>query len=145
MHLLGKINLQKKVEIMTLGEKIKTLRKGKYTQEELAYRVGVHVNTLIRWEHGDSTPTTDKLKILADALGTTPSWLLDNTDDLQQASIVTLKSNEEDSPYTQTQTTNKGMLIYNLGNGKSIELPPTEDSYNFLREIALSTIQAATA
>ena len=61
---------------MTLGEKIKKLRKGKYTQEELAYRIGVHVNTLIRWERGDTTPTVDKLKAIADALGTTSEYLL---------------------------------------------------------------------
>ena len=61
---------------MTLGEKIKNLRKGKYTQEELAYRIGVHVNTLIRWERGDTTPTVDKLKSIADALGTTSDYLL---------------------------------------------------------------------
>ncbi len=61
---------------MTLGKKIKKLRKGKYTQEELAYRIEVHVNTLIRWERGDTTPTVDKLKSIADALGTTSDYLL---------------------------------------------------------------------
>ena len=45
-------------------------------------------------------------------------------------------STEDSVPYTQAQTVNRGMLIYDLGNGKKIELPPTKDSYDFLREIA---------
>ena len=132
---------------MTLGEKIRVLRKGKYTQEELAYRIGVHVNTLIRWEHDDRTPTTDKLKMLADALGTTPSDLL-SADDLQLIRETAPKDDMADLgvevvPYTQAQTVNRGMLIYDLGNGKKMELPPTEASYNFLRDIALRTASVA--
>lgn len=124
---------------MTLGEKIKALRKGKYTQEKLAERVGVHTNTLIRWEHGDRSPTADKVKELADALGTTPDYLLADSGELPPDSKNASK--EKDSvPYTQTQNINKGMLIYDLGNGKKIELPPTEASYSFLREIATQAL-----
>ena len=39
---------------MKLGEKIKALRKGKYTQEKLAELIDVHVNTLLRWERGEN-------------------------------------------------------------------------------------------
>ncbi len=41
---------------MTLGERIRTARKEKYTQEELAEMIGVHVNTLRRWERGERSP-----------------------------------------------------------------------------------------
>ena len=132
---------------MKLGEKIKTLRKRKYTQEQLAELLGVHVNTIVRWERGDRIPTADKLKILADILGTTPSELL-NTDDTQLIHETNSKGDISDLgikvvPYPQSQIVNNGMLIYDLGNGKKMELPPTEASYNFLRDIALRTAQVA--
>ena len=97
---------------MTLGEKIKALRKRKYTQEELAYRLGVHVNTVLKWEHGDRKPTADKLKALADVLGTTPSELLSSDDVTQKEKPDDRKESE---PYTQEQV-NKGMLVYVLKN-----------------------------
>lgn len=126
--------------MMKLGEKIKALRKKKYTQEELADRLGIHVNTLVRWERGDRNPTADKLKELASVLGTTANYLLDETDDptptAGNASINEHVASGDTTPYTQAQTVNRGMLIYDLGNGKKIELPPTKDSYDFLREIA---------
>ena len=126
--------------MMTLGEKIKALRKKKYTQEELAYRLGIHVNTLVRWERGDRNPTADKLKELASVLGTTANYLLDETDaptpTAGNASNSEPASSGDTTPYTQAQTVNRGMLIYDLGNGKKIELPPTRDSYDFLRDIA---------
>ena len=127
--------------MMTLGEKIKALRKKRYTQEELADRVGVHVNTLIRWERGDRMPTADKLKELADILGTTSDYLLSETDTHAPNSESVSASAETPIPYTQEQI-NKGMLVYTLSNGERIELPPIKESYDFLRDIALKTASA---
>lgn len=124
---------------MTLGEKIKALRKRKYTQEELAYRLGVHVNTVLKWEHGDRKPTADKLKALADVLGTTPSELLSSDDVTQKEKPDDRKESE---PYTQEQV-NKGMLVYVLNNGERIELPPIKASYDFLRDIAIHAVRPA--
>lgn len=126
---------------MTLGEKIKALRKRKYTQEELAYRLGVHVNTVLKWEHGDRKPTADKLKALADVLGTTPSELL-SSDDVTQKEQP--DSKKEAEPYTQEQV-NKGMLVYVLNNGERIELPPIPASYDFLRDMAIHSMRQAVA
>ena|GEM_PF-6223757 len=124
---------------MKLGEKIKALRKGKYTQEKLAELIDVHVNTLLRWERGERIPTADKLKALADVLGTTPSELLSSDD-------VTQKEKPDDEkeavPYTQEQV-NKGMLVYVLNNGERIELPPIKASYDFLRDIAIHAVRPA--
>jgi len=129
----------KKVNLMKLGEKIKALRKGKYTQEKLAELIDVHVNTLLRWERGERIPTADKLKALADVLGTTPSELLSSDD-------VTQKEKPDDEkeavPYTQEQV-NKGMLVYVLNNGERIELPPIKASYDFLRDIAIHAVRPA--
>ena len=126
---------------MTLGEKIKTLRKKRYTQEELADRLGIHVNTLVRWERGDRMPTADKLKELANILGTTSDYLLSETDTHAPNSESVSASAETPIPYTQEQI-NKGMLVYTLSNGERIELPPIKESYDFLRDIALKTASA---
>lgn len=122
---------------MTLGEKIRALRKRRYSQEELAEIIGVHVNTIVRWERGDRNPTADKLKRLADALCTTPSELL-SPEEIEPMELVPRSKREvkkETVPYTREQE-NKGMLVYVLSNGERIELPPSQASYDFLRDMA---------
>lgn len=121
--------------MMTLGEKIKTLRKKKYTQEELADRLGVHVNTLIRWERGDRMPTADKLKDLADELHTTSNYLLDETDDSapQSASV----QNEPPAQERSVVERNRGTLTYTFKDGEKLELPDTDKGYALFREILM--------
>jgi len=52
------------------GQRLVQLRvRCKISQEELAYRVGVSVMTIRRWEHGDYGPEFDKLEKIAQALG----------------------------------------------------------------------------
>lgn len=133
--------------MMTLGEKIKALRKKKFTQEELADRLGIHVNTLVRWERGDRNPTADKLKELATALGTTADYLINETEDSTSIADNSpasrhLSNGEDVMPYTQDQI-NKGMLVYTLSNGERIELPPIKASYDFLRDMALRAAHVA--
>ena len=64
-----------------LGARIKKLRKGKFSQAELAERLGVHEMTVRRWENTDRQPTADALQKLAQALNTTTGYLLGETDD----------------------------------------------------------------
>ena len=107
---------------MTLGEKIKTLRKKRYTQEELADRLGIHVNTLVRWERGDRMPTADKLKELADVLDTTSDYLLDKTD----GSALQLGSVQHELPAEERsviEKNNSRKLTYIFENGEKLELP----------------------
>ena len=122
------------------GERLRQLRQQQnLSQEELADRVGVHNNSVSKWENG-VIPNMKRIITLAKILGTTATYLLGETDDPNPAAGN--KSNSESvstgdtTPYTQAQTVDRGMLIYDLGNGKKIELPPTKDSYDFLREIA---------
>ena len=51
------------------------------SQEELAERVGVHLNTISQWENGAYIPKTMKLKKLAEALNVTESELLNGPKD----------------------------------------------------------------
>lgn len=59
------------------GEQIFRLRKkAGLSQEELAARVGVHLNTISQWENGFYIPKMPKLQKLAEALSVTEAELL---------------------------------------------------------------------
>ena len=130
---MGRIyKLNKEMKIMTLGERIKNFRKGRFSQAELADIVGVHENTLRRWELGERLPDADALMKLSKALGVSISDLMEeNVDDItQKRPISTTKSS-------------KGMLIYER-DGERLELPPTEQGYNIMNSIA-TAIASRTA
>lgn len=62
------------------GEQIFRLRKkAGLSQEELAARVGVHMNTISQWENGFYIPKMPKLQKLAEALSVTEAELLNGT------------------------------------------------------------------
>lgn len=57
------------VSKVTTGEKIAYYRKNNnYTQEELAYKMGVSRQTIYKWETELSFPTINNLKKLVDLL-----------------------------------------------------------------------------
>lgn len=57
---------------MTIGEKIKKLRKGrKWTQEKLADKMGVSINSISFWELDKFEPTILNCISLADVFGVT--------------------------------------------------------------------------
>ncbi|MBF0548019.1 MAG: helix-turn-helix transcriptional regulator [Candidatus Riflebacteria bacterium] len=59
------------------GKRIKALRKQKrWSQKELAQKIGVQFQQLNKYEGGLHAPPIDKLLLLADALGTTIDFLL---------------------------------------------------------------------
>jgi phage repressor protein C with HTH and peptisase S24 domain len=68
-------------ENMTVGERIRSCRKAKFTQVRLAKLIWVHEMTLRRWENGTRHPNASALQQLAAALGTTVAYLLGETDD----------------------------------------------------------------
>ncbi len=62
---------------MTLGEKIKSLRKGLgMSQEKLAELMGISRQAVAKWENGQSAPSTANLFKLAEILNTTTAFLL---------------------------------------------------------------------
>ena len=65
-----------------VGDRIKFLRDGlNQSQEELASAIGMHSNTVARWERGELVPRGTSLSKLAQALNTTTGYLLGETDD----------------------------------------------------------------
>lgn len=68
---------------MTIGEKIKFLRKNNgLTQEELAEYAGTKKQTIHKYETGiiENIPAS-KIKLIAEKLDTTPAYLMGWTDD----------------------------------------------------------------
>lgn len=132
---MGRIykTLDKEMKIMTLGERIKNFRKGRFSQAELADIVGVHENTLRRWELGERSPDADALMKLSKALGVSISELMEEND----VEVIQKKM-----PSSTTKSS-KGMLIYER-DGERLELPPTEQGYNIMNNIA-AAIASRTA
>ena len=63
---------------MTLGEKIKDLRKAaSITQEELAEKIGVSRQAVTKWESDVGMPDVENLKIIATLFNITVDELLD--------------------------------------------------------------------
>ena len=65
---------------MTIGEKIKSLRKSfQMTQTELGAKLGVQKNAVSKWECGrvDDIPSS-KIKAMAQLFGVEPSYLIDD-------------------------------------------------------------------
>lgn len=68
---------------MTVGEKIKTLRKQQgLTQTELGEKLGVQKNAVSKWETGrvDDIPGS-KIRAMAALFGVSPSYLIDDEED----------------------------------------------------------------
>jgi len=64
---------------MTLGEKIRELRKGKnWTQDELAEKVGIHGRHISRIENDHARPTRKVLKRFAEAFEISVDELIGN-------------------------------------------------------------------
>ena len=84
---------------MDLGEKIKDLRtRNDLTLEELGNIIGVGKSTIRKWENGTiANMRRDKIKKVADALGTTPAYLMGWEDETINIGNVTnpLFSQEE--------------------------------------------------
>jgi transcriptional regulator with XRE-family HTH domain len=63
--------------IMTIGDRIKVLRKEqKLTQSDLAAKVDLSYIQIGRYEQQKSKPSSDVVRKLADALGTTADFLM---------------------------------------------------------------------
>lgn len=87
--------------MMMIGEKIRVLRKQHgWTQEEFAEVLGLHTNTIIRWETNRRTPTLNKIKALAEVLDTTPEYLIGGDNE----GATPLKTPSEGTPDEGTVT-----------------------------------------
>ena len=114
---------------MKIKQRIRERRKdNKLTQEKLAEIIGVSLMTLKRWEWGDSAPRAEELQKLAEALNTTSAYLLGETDnpEYEAPKAEQTKNASEFTPTTVTQE--RGMLSYELGNGRRLQVPDTPEN-----------------
>lgn len=80
---------------MKLGEKILLTRKKQaMSQEALADKIGVSRQAVSKWETGESEPEVSKLRALAEVLGVTADWLLDETEPADDVSPEACSSEE---------------------------------------------------
>ncbi len=123
---------------MTLGERIKKARKvNKYSQANLADLIGVHGNTIRRWEQNERSPDANIIPELARALGVSISYLMGEEDsDLPPVNDI-LSVRKIPSPITRSS---KWMLVYER-DGERIELPPTEQGYAIINNIASTIVK----
>lgn len=125
---------------MTLGEKIRKLREGKYTQEELAEKMNVHNITISKWENGIQEPHSKRVAELARILGTSTAYLLGDTDNPAPDEGVNAHVRQQ-----STQERNTNVATITLDNGKKVEAPATPEGYAFLERMFLLSLGRETA
>jgi transcriptional regulator with XRE-family HTH domain len=70
---------------MQLGEKIKKARKEcGLSQEQLAEKLSLSRSAIAKWEAGNGLPDVDNLKALAQLLGVSVDYLLDDTGEMDE-------------------------------------------------------------
>jgi len=62
---------------MSLGERIKKARRGRFTQDELAERLNVSRQLISKWERNKSEPNLRLLSKLAEELEVSRDFLID--------------------------------------------------------------------
>ena len=114
---------------MLFGERLRQLREGKYSQEELAEKLNVHNNTISKWETGKQEPRAQKVAELARLLGTSTAYLLGDTDDPEPSQLTiedfSKKLNEEGVAQSFKMGSANGMLT--LQNGTYTVTVPNDE------------------
>ena len=97
---------------MKLGENILSYRKKNgLSQEELGEKVDVTRQTISNWELGETSPNSDQLKALSQALNVSIDELLDN--DIENVVVSRLKVTEKQQKSIKKIL--KGLLIGFIG------------------------------
>lgn len=123
---------------MNIGERLRKLREGKYTQEELAEKMKVHSITISKWETGAQIPHGSRISELARVLGTTPAYLLGDTDNPD-------KPAEKSNALPELNPSGND-LVYER-NGTRLVLPNTPETRTLFERLVMASMSrtAATA
>lgn len=108
------------------------------SQELLAEKLNVHVNTIRRWEQNKQAPDANSLAKITEILGVSLSDLLTDEDRKKTSSPVTSEEHarvEETSRYKN----DAGNFVFQKGD-LHIEVPNTEDNAKWFKEIITRAI-----
>ena len=128
---------------MVFGERLKHLREGRYSQEDLAEKLNVNNNTISKWENGSQEPRPKNVAELARVLGTTAAYLLGDTDNPDPAA-QRVNSEQSNVAYRRNleMDSTEGMLY--LRNGSfEVRLPDTEKNSELFRSIVTQILTVA--
>ena len=133
------------------GSRLKEQRTAlRLSQESLAERLDVHVNTIRRWEQDRQAPDAKKLDSLAEALHTTVAYLSGETDNPQRED-----DNKVTSPVVRNMAVikdpsfvkegnfigNKNVLVYEV-NGERFILPATKENQSWFRDFMMTAMSS---
>ena len=110
-----------------LGEKIKKARTiAKMTQEELAKKVGRSRVTVGRWESGQREPFAGEVLAIANALNTSVTYLMGETEDPTRPTSLPEPDGKKDeelpsNPLSLEAITQKHQVLARLNSGLSFE------------------------
>ena len=82
---------------MFIGDRLRELRKGKFSQEELAEKLHVHNNTISKWEKGTQEPRLSSIQEIAKLFGVSSSYLTGESNTPKENNIT--KINASDMAY----------------------------------------------
>ncbi|MBR1658117.1 MAG: helix-turn-helix transcriptional regulator [Synergistaceae bacterium] len=122
-----------------IGARIKSLREElRQSQEELAHSIGMHANTIARWERDELLPRGTSIAKLARSLNTTSSYLLEGEDVSSEVGQENMTKGQKSSMLRMKREhsleENRGMVVYKA-NGQEIEIPATRDFYGLFEQI----------
>ena len=116
---------------MVFGERLRQLREGKYSQEELADILNVNNNTISKWENGIQEPHSKRVSELARVLGTTPAYLLGDTDNPD--------ANAPEPKIPKEGKSGSNALIWER-NGERLELPNTPETRTLFERLVMASM-----
>lgn len=121
--------------VMKFGDKVRQLRRDKkLTQEQLADKIGVHLNTINRWENL-TEPIDDlkKLVKLSNELGTTVAYLRGEEEKPTDTPVFI---SEQVGIKPESDKLGKGYVFYYEHNNQKIEVPASREFIDmFLKAI----------
>jgi len=96
-------NKENKIEELTFGERLKRLRSAKgLSQTELGKLTETHYTQIGRYERGESTPSSETLRLLADCLEVSTDYLYEGNQ--EDAAVADLSDRELLKMFKETET-----------------------------------------
>ena len=112
---------------MNFCKRLRQMREKRYSQEEIAEKVNVSTLTISRWENGLQKPRPKKVAELARILGTTPEYLLGDTDNPEStAQPVQIELFKQEGATQQLLTDNN--TLYFKNEAYEIRVPNDEEN-----------------